>query len=160
MRRKLLILGLLGVAILVSGCSLKMAGGGVMASRLGPQMVEFGFTYDGTTMPGRFEGSYRDPNFSERAAARGGGLHLRGDGVVYGFDDNGDGFDECMFADVDYISINPTFPGGGLLFWLACDFGEPGPSAGDNLSIFILSGPYQDYFNSGTILAGNIQDLD
>lgn len=150
-RRLLTLLPVSLVALLLfTGCAIKFTGGGwiVSASGVEGEKATFGFTFDGPA--GRFQGSYHDEGLWNGEEVR-----LRGTGVVSfagpDFDNN------CMDATLSYESQNPRLRGSGELELTACDDGEPGPSAGDDIAIIVISGPYSGYSDGGDIMGGNLQ---
>jgi hypothetical protein len=78
------------------------------------------------------------------------------DGGIDFFDLYGDP-DHCVVGSGQYVSQNRNYPYGGNLDITICDYGEPGPTAGDSVDIDPEGGSYDFYENSGTLRGGNLQ---
>jgi hypothetical protein len=162
---RLLSLGAMALlaAFVLTGCYLKLTGGGWMRSVNGVDKATFSVNYDvarAQTAPGEC-----DFNFDEVHIR--GTYHDLGTGVRFKLNDENvedigcstgnpeDPDDECAFVITSYESQDPRNPGTGLVEVTACDHGEPGDV--DTLEIFVESGPYAGYHNEGPILGGNFQ---
>lgn len=155
-RRPALILGTVALsALLLAGCT--MNGGGWMSSNNGAKKATFGFTWQGEeiTLP------FPPFVFVEPTLAQGfwsdGSVKFR---ILNGGIVGGSMSDPCLEGEAEYRSQSRAHPGGGDLSIEFCDWGEPGPSAGDELSIDVESGPYSWYANSGELRGGNLQRVD
>jgi hypothetical protein len=136
MRKWATVAATIGAVAILSGCS---AGGwipsaqrqasapsGQAATQSGK--ATFGMTYDGNK--GRFQGTYRDGS------------------VQMGFNGYSSAGLSCAATSlVQYRSTNPQIPGSGQVYVGFCDNG----SSGDNLSVEVISGPYNGYFNAGEV---------
>lgn len=150
MRRVGVVVGAFAVvASLLSGCGDyggvdRMAGKGFMpAASTGT--ATFSFMFDGPAS--EVEGAYLD---------RSAGVMFSFTGVVdYLEPITGD--EECMNAELDYKSMNPRSRGGGSVSVVACDLGPAGVGS-DTLDISVLSGPFSQYSNYGTI-TGDVRKL-
>jgi hypothetical protein len=69
----------------------------------------------------------------------------------------GSSLDDCLLGSGRYVSTNKANPGDGDINLLACDRGEPGPTAGDSIVVDPTSGPYTTYENAGGTTQGNLQ---
>jgi hypothetical protein len=78
------------------------------------------------------------------------------DGGIDFFDLYGDP-EHCVVGSGRYVSQNRNYPYGGNLDITICDYGEPGPTAGDSVDIDPEGGSYDFYENSGTLRGGNLQ---
>ena len=141
--RMVLAMSGLALALLASACS--FTGGGYIPSATG----------DGTKAVFAIHLDHKDPDrpkaqgtFHDRSA----GVKLViYDGLQWGFDGL------CVDARLLYQSTHPSTPGEGVVAVSACDRGEPGSSAGDELSISVEDGPFAGYENQGIIEGGNFQ---
>ncbi|MGH2427653.1 MAG: hypothetical protein ACRDGV_02025 [Candidatus Limnocylindria bacterium] len=154
---------LLVAMLLLAGCATKFSGGGFMPSATAQGKATFGFTFECAApddcSDGRMQGAYHD-----RAAD----VRFRFTGIVEasaepGFSDN------CMGGTMAYTSQGVD-RGSGEVMVLACDAGRGGPSAGDTLTILVMTGPYggppfgnavfPGYANSATLEGGNLRAHD
>jgi hypothetical protein len=127
------------IALGVAGCT--ATGGGYIDSVTGADKATFGFTWQGTQNGGVLKGSYRDGPVKFRL-------------------DNGasiSGFFECGGGTARYVSTSKNAPGSGTVSVSLCDYGEPGPTEGDTLTVDVQSGPYSWYYNHDTLEGGNLQ---
>jgi len=140
-------LGLLAVsALALAGCTAN--GGGWIYSAVGAKKATFGFTW-------RTDDSLTQSTTGELAKGS------WSDGYVKFRIANG-GIDfptgpDCVAGSGQYVSTNRNYPGGGDLYITICDYGEPGPTAGDYVDVDPQGGPYDFYENSGTLQGGNLQ---
>jgi hypothetical protein len=148
-RRHLMFVGLVAVAALLLGAC-KVTGGGWIQSATGAKKATFGFNWQTT---------FNETTNETRATARGswsdGDVKFKIDrGIVFTFTDGQDG---CAFGFGHYVSQSKADPGDGELTICLCDYGEPGATNGDTISIQVTSGPYSGYTNSGELQGGNLQ---
>lgn len=134
----------------LTACKGLYTGGGWIDSTEGDGKANFGFNV--TNCEGYVEGhfNYRDKNA---------GIKMNGEIVE---------FKQCFFGDckifdcdyysiVDYRSTNPKVPGYGQAWICAGDGGEGANSSElDDVWIYVIDGPYDGYFNFGSV-NGNIQ---
>jgi hypothetical protein len=150
-------------AFVLSGCYLKLTGGGWMRSVNGVDKATFSVNYNvvsAQTEPGQC-------NFDFEEAHIRGTYHDHGTGVRFKINDEQvvnigcsvdppeDPDNECAWTITSYESQDRKNPGTGHVEVIACDHGEPGDA--DTLEIEVLSGPYADYYNAGPVLGGNFQ---
>jgi hypothetical protein len=180
-RRQFVSLGVVIVgALALAGCAEQFSGGGGMASALGGPNANFGFNYKlNSSDPlggGSLQGVYIDRDASGTPVVK---MKFTGSpadicGAEFGtscdtFINNECGSDascqaefhsadNCIFSEASYTSTNPARPGSGIAVILSCDRGKGGtPSTNnDSLGIQVFSGPYNGYFNEGTITNGNL----
>jgi hypothetical protein len=108
----------------------------------------------GATISSSFKGQYKDKD-GQLPNGQPISVHLKGTGLMKSSKSKGSTpTGGCMFGAPGYESLNPDFPGTGLLELLVCD-GGPG-STNDYFSISVLDGPYASYQNAGTVLKGDI----
>jgi hypothetical protein len=142
-KRMLALAPVVGLVVLgVAGCTAH--GGGYIGSATGADKATFGFTWQKTKAQNVLRGSWHDGYVKFR---------LDRDLGIGGLFDCGGGTGH-------YVSTSKSSPGGGTLALSICDYGEPGPTEGDTLSVNVTSGPYAGYSNSGTLEGGNLQVLD
>ena len=145
-RRPALILGALAISALVfSGCLAN--GGGWINSAVGAKKATFGFTWQGDPYGGTAtlaKGSWSDGYVKFRIA---------NGGITFGDPSSG-----CVYGSGQYVSTNTRqYSGSGNIYITICDNGEPGPTAGDYVSVCLDGGPYDGYYNSDTLRGGNLQ---
>jgi hypothetical protein len=152
------------VALVLSGCFLKLTGGGWMRSVNGVAKATFSVNYNVTraqTGPGPCD-------FDLEEAHIRGTYFDRGEGVRFKFSDEGldniscttdptpgDPDNECVRFRTSYVSLDPKNSGTGTVIVTACDHDVSGDV--DTLRIEVLSGPYDGYFNAGPVLGGNFK---
>jgi hypothetical protein len=157
-RRPALILGLLAVSALVlAGCTAN--GGGWINSSVGAKKATFGFTWqtDATLPQGTGDVATQSAGELAKGSWSDGYVKFRiANGGIDFVDIYGDPFN-CVVGSGHYVSTNRSYSGGGDLYITICDYGEPGPTAGDSVDIDPQGGPYDFYENSGTLRGGNLQ---
>jgi hypothetical protein len=169
-RRLSRVMAALAAIAVLSGCT--ATGGGWIPSNDPTQRATLGFSFTSSaTSPDTttFSGSYHDP--------RGQVLDpLGGGAVVVDVDFKGTGRlhpctpsdprcataplakGGCLLGDPTYLSQNPRLPGGGTFFVVVCDLdgnGVAGVEGEDSIDLFVDSGPYTGYVNTGNP-SGNI----
>jgi hypothetical protein len=154
-------------AFVLSGCYLKLTGGGWMRSANDVDKATFSVNYDvarAQTEPGECE-------FDLEAAHIRGTYHDLGTGVRFKINDEnitqircfgvpGDPLNDCAAFETSYVSLDPNNRGTGTVRVRACDdveLDEQGGEPVDTLRIAVESGPYEGYQNSGPVLGGNFQ---
>jgi hypothetical protein len=133
----------LALALLASACS--FTGGGYIPSAAGDGTKAVFAIHLDAAHPDRpkAQGTFHDRSAGVKLVIY--------DGVEWAFDG------QCVDARLLYRSILPSTPGQGLVAVSACDRGEPGTSAGDELRITVEDGPFAGYENEGIIEGGNFQ---
>jgi hypothetical protein len=139
-KRALRVLPAVGLAaIAVAGC--KATGGGFINSATGAKAAYFGFTWNSTNQGAVISGSWHD-----------GWVRFKLDGgIVY------ESLGPCASSPGEYVSTSKSNPGTGTIEGMICDYGEPGPTNGDSISVQLNGGPYDGYSDSGTLQGGNLQ---
>jgi hypothetical protein len=126
-------------AIAVAGC--KATGGGFINSATGANAAYFGFTWNSTNSGNVVSGSWHD-----------GWVKFKLDGGLV-FESPG----PCANSPGQYVSTSKSNPGTGTIDARICDYGEPGPTSGDTISVQLNGGPYDGYTDGGTLRGGNLQ---
>jgi len=166
MSNRLLTLSTLAGAFLLASCGQpgKVTGGGTMNSAGGAEKAVFTFHADSCT-EGSVKGSMNLHDKSAIDFEALNGVKFKADvtdtyfcGGGIDFDaalcQCGTGFQEVLF---DYVSTNPAADGQGAGIACLGDFGEKSGADIHGASIVLLqSGPYNGYYNVGTI-HGNVQ---
>jgi hypothetical protein len=139
-KRAFTVLPAIGLAaIAVAGC--KATGGGFISSATEAKAAYFGFTWNETDHGAVVSGSWHD-----------GWVKFKLDGgIVYG------SFGPCASSPGEYVSTSKANPGTGSIYATICDYGEPGPTNGDSITIQLTGGPYDGYSDGGTLQGGNLQ---
>jgi hypothetical protein len=166
--RRIRFLCLAAMAVLavfvLSGCYLKLTGGGWMQSVNGVDKATFSVNYDvarAQTAPGQcgfdFEGAHIRGTYHDHGTDVRFKIDDEDLSVIGCFDPNPENAENnnCAFFMTSYESQDPKLPGEGTVFVTACDHGEPGDV--DYLQIDVQSGPYAGYHNAGPVLGGNFQ---
>jgi hypothetical protein len=136
------------LGLLLAGCSTFFTGGGWLPSLVPGQKatmgVEFRCNADSTggqtCATGRAHGTYND---------HGAGVQFTFAGIL-GAGGPALGTNSCFSGTIGYTSPR----GSGTVLIVACDNGQPG-TGHDALTVWVQSGPYRDYLNSGILQGGN-----
>ena len=127
----------------LTGAGCKATGGGSIPTGVnGKKPATFGLVWQETKQSEKFvvRGSWADSYIKFKIT----------DGFIITFTG------ECGGGLGTYVSTNRNDPGTGTLAMSVCDYGEPGPSSGDTISVTTLTGPF-NYTNSGDLEHGNLQ---
>lgn len=140
-RRALTVLPAVGLlALAITGC--KATGGGFINSATGAKAAYFGFTWNETSNGTVVSGSWHDGPVKFKLD---GGMFIPPPGP------------SCVEGSGTYVSTSKAHPGSGTVEMTICDYGEPGPTNGDSISVTLSGGPYNGYSDSGTLQGGNLQ---
>lgn len=163
LRRHVLAVALLPLAVLLAGCT--ATGGGSIPSNDPTAKATFGFSFDAPldAPTSTFSGSYHDPQgvvsllgVVDVAFKGTGQLHkcTPSDPLCATAPPAKGG---CIAGEPSYQSQNPAIPGGGTVFLFLCDLDGGGVTGDGTDSIFLQveTGPYTGYTNSGNP-SGNI----